>query len=246
VKGSHAVKNTSAARRSTNLAARYVGVLRAPRQTLAEVAREPRWAAMLALLVTLVTVPAFVFLSTARGELAALDTIVGRLESLGVAVDDARYSRLTAAIPSFRWLAGSAALVGLPLLALGAAGAIHAAFRAAGDRSTGFVPILAMVVHSGVILSFGRLVALPFNVLNESMSMPTSLGAMLPMLEETSLLATFLHGIDLFTVWWLVVLALGVGVLYPAPARRIAAGLIGGYVVIVLALAISVTLLRIP
>jgi hypothetical protein len=200
---------------------------------------------MLALLVTVVTVSAFAFLSTESGESAALDTIVGRLESIGVVVDDARYERLLAAVPSFRWLAGGAALVGLPLLALALAGAIHVVFRAVGFGSPRFVQLLAVVVHSAVILSFQRLVALPLNYLNESLSMPTNVGAMLPMLEETSLLAGFLGGIDLFTVWWLMVLALGLALLYPPPARRLAAGLVGGYVVVALAVALTVTALRI-
>jgi hypothetical protein len=75
--------------------------------------------------------------------------------------------------------------------------------------------------------------------------MPTSLGALVPMLEETTLVARFLGGIDLFTVWWLMVLALGLAALYPPPARRIAAGLIGGYAAVALAMAIAVSALRI-
>jgi hypothetical protein len=245
VKRSQAVKNASTGSDARPLVSRYLGVVRSPRRTLGEVALEPRWAGMLALVVAAVTVATFVFLSTGRGESAALDTLVRRLENVGVTVDDARYDRLTEAIPSFRWLAAAGSLVGLPLLMLGLSTFVHAAFRAAGHVSTRFVQVFAVVVHSAVILSVQRLVALPLNYLAESVSMPTNLGAMLPMLEETSLAAGFLGGIDFFTVWWLMVLALGLAVLYPPPARRIAAGLIGGYVVVALAIALTVTVLRI-
>jgi hypothetical protein len=200
---------------------------------------------MLALLVAIATVSSFAYLSTEGGTWAALDWLIIRLENIGVAVDDARYTQLMSAIPAFRWTTAAAALVGLPLVALGASGAIYAVFRILGNRTARFVQVLAVFVHSAVVLSLQRLLALPLNYVNESLTTPTNLGAMLPMLEETSFLAAFLGGIDLFTVWWLIVLALGLAALYPPPARRIAASLLGGYVVVALTLALTITTLRI-
>ena len=114
-----------------------------------------------------------------------------------------------------------------------------------GIRSARFRAVFAIVVHSGVVLSLQRLVALPLNYINESLSAPTNLGVMLPMLEETSLLAGFLSGIDLFTVWWLLVVAIGLSVVYRLTATRIALRLLACYVVVVLGIALVITTLRI-
>ena len=51
------------------------------------------------------------------------------------------------------------------------------------------------------------------------MSSATNLAVFLPMLDESSFLAKLLGTIDLFLVWWVVVLAIGLGVLYQAQDR---------------------------
>jgi hypothetical protein len=46
------------------------------------------------------------------------------------------------------------------------------------------------------------------------MSSPTSLFVFFPFLDETGVLARFLGIIDLFRLWWLANLAIGLGVLF--------------------------------
>jgi hypothetical protein len=200
---------------------------------------------MLAFLTVTIAILSFAFFSTESGESALLDAAVRQLENVGVEVDDARYGWLMDWVANGRWLASASALIGIPALALVVAAVIFCGFRLAGDRSARFAAVFAIVVHSGVVLSLPRLVALPLNYINESLSVPTNLGVMLPMLEETSLLAGFLGGIDLFTVWWLLVLAVGLSVVYPPTARRIALRLLACYVVVVLGIALVITTLRI-
>jgi hypothetical protein len=52
------------------------------------------------------------------------------------------------------------------------------------------------------------------------------------MLEENSFLLLMLQSIDLFLIWWLIVLAIGISVLYKRRPGGIATTLIGIYVVI--------------
>jgi hypothetical protein len=54
----------------------------------------------------------------------------------------------------------------------------------------------------------------------------------LPFLEEGSLPARFLGMIDLFLVWWLVVMGIGLAVLYKRRTSPIVWSLLGTYVVI--------------
>ena len=65
-----------------------------------------------------------------------------------------------------------------------------------------------------------------------------SLDVFVPMFEETSFVARFLGGIDLFFIWWIVSVSIGLGVLYKRRTGGIATTLLGIYVLIVLIVAI--------
>ena len=65
----------------------------------------------------------------------------------------------------------------------------------------------------------------PLNFVRESMSSATNLSVFLPMLDESSFLAKFFGTIDLFLIWWVVVLSIGLGVLYRRKTGPIAVGL---------------------
>jgi hypothetical protein len=97
--------------------------------------------------------------------------------------------------------------------------------------------VLAIVVHAGVILAVGRLVAAPLVYARETTASATTVGAWFSSLDEASPVARFLGAIDLFTVWWAVVLGIGVAVLSGHRARTCAAWLVSGYVGIALVLA---------
>jgi hypothetical protein len=61
---------------------------------------------------------------------------------------------------------------------------------------------------------------------------PANLAALLPMLPEDGFLAHFLGWFDLFRLWWIVVLAIGLGVLYKRNSRTIMLALLAVYFVI--------------
>jgi len=61
---------------------------------------------------------------------------------------------------------------------------------------------------------------------------PFNLGALVPMLDENSFLARFLGVTSVFTIWGIIVLAIGLAVLYRRKTRNIAIGLFTAYVVV--------------
>ena len=67
------------------------------------------------------------------------------------------------------------------------------------------------------------------------MGSPTTVAALLPMLEEGTFLQRALGIVDLFVVWQLFLLAVGSGVLYKRRTGPIAASLYGLYAVIAVA-----------
>jgi hypothetical protein len=115
-----------------------------------------------------------------------------------------------------------------PLLAFGVAAAIVAAFGLA-QRRAAFAQVLAVAAHASVILALRDAVATPLQYARESLANPVSLGMLFPIFDEASAPARFLGMIDLFMVWWVVALALGVSLLYRVRARATAAAFIGVY-----------------
>ena len=64
----------------------------------------------------------------------------------------------------------------------------------------------------------GALFTGPLNYFRGSMSSATNLSVVLPMIDEHSFLGRLLGMIDLFMVWWVVVLAIGLACLPAADA----------------------------
>ena len=81
------------------------------------------------------------------------------------------------------------------------------------------------------------MVTLPLNYLRESLTSATNLGVFVPFLEETSFAARFLGAIDLVVIWWMLNLAIGLGVLYKRRTGPVAVGLLVTYLVIALVIA---------
>jgi hypothetical protein len=96
--------------------------------------------------------------------------------------------------------------------------------------------VLAVVTHAGAVTAVGQLFALPLWFVRGSMSGVSNLGVFAPMLEET-FLGRFLGLVDLFWLWWLFVLAVGLGVLYRRRTQPIYVSLLAVYAVIALAIA---------
>jgi hypothetical protein len=218
------------------LPARLLGVLLAPRSTYAELAGRPRALGALAVILLVTVASTAIFLSTVVGREALLDEGVRQVESFGMTVTDAQYERLQAklALASYATLAGQ--LVGLPVFALAVAGICFVVFAALGGKAT-FKQVFTIVVHSGVVVAVRSMIVLPLDYTRESLSNPTGLSVFLPFLDEGTFPARLLGVIDLFLLWWIVNLAIGLGVLYRRRTGHIAASLLIVSAAIALAIA---------
>jgi len=94
------------------------------------------------------------------------------------------------------------------------------------------------VVHGGPIGILSALFTVPLNYSRGTMSSATNLGVFLPMLSEQSFLAHFLGVIDIFIVWQLVVVSIGLAVLYRRRTQPIATALLVVYAIIALIIAV--------
>ena len=223
-----------------SVSARVLGILRRPRQTLQEVASHPRWASLLVAL-TLTTAAAGALVSaTEVGQLALVDQWERTAQAFGQGVDDTSYADLQAWSRLGPVVAAGSALLAGPGVALAVSVLLFVWLRRAGMAEGGrvsYAQVLAVVVHAGVILAVGRLVAAPLVYARETTASATTVGAWFPSLDEASPIARFLGALDLFTVWWAVVLGIGVAVLSGRRARTCAAWIVSAYVGIALILA---------
>jgi hypothetical protein len=222
---------------SKSLPARLAGVIFSPRATYAEIAARPRIFGALAVVLAVIVIATFAFLSTEVGQQASLDNQVRQMESFGRTVNDAQYAQMERMAPYSRYFAAAVQLVVTPIMALIVAGLAFAVFNAALGGDATFKQVFAIVVHSGALLMLQALFTLPLAYARESLSGATNLAVFFPFLEENSVAARMLGSIDLFLIWWMVSLAIGLGVLYRRRTRPIATTMLVMYVTIGLIIA---------
>lgn len=215
-----------------SLPSRIVGVLFAPRATYADVAARPRALGVLLFVVLVGAAGTFTFLSTDVGTNAMLDQQIESMRAFGMNVTDQMIDRMEQGAGRGRYVAPVMQAVSLPLAALVVAGLAFAVFNAIMGGDGTFKQVFAVVVHSGVILSVSQIFGLPLAYAREKMTGATNLAVFAPFLDETSFAARVLGSVDLFILWWIVSLAIGLGVLYRKRTAPIATTLIVIYVAI--------------
>jgi hypothetical protein len=233
---------------SKGLIARFVGVLISPRDTYTDIARQPTWLGMWLIVVVVTTVCVGWLQSTPIGRRAAIEQTTKFTSSFGIQIPpdklDAMHDQIMNA-PAWRAYAqtGVASLVFAPLVSAIVAGILLGIFNALMGGDARFKQLFAIVFFSNAIMIVKTIFVTPLNYARESLSNPTTFAALVPMLDDTSLPAKMLGAIDFFWLWWLLSLAIGLGVLYKRPTRGIATTLIGVYVVLAVTIAAGVALI---
>jgi len=234
--------NTSAASTvapaPAGLLTRFVGIITSPKATYEGVVAHPRWFGMLLLTTLIVMVCSAGPMFTEWGRQAALDQQVQVMESFGANVTDEMYANLERRMSIAPYTTGGGILFGTVVMLLLVSGVLYAIFNAAMGGNATFKQLVTVVVHAGVISALAQLFAAPLNYARGSMSSATNLAVLLPMLDENSFVAQFLGMIDLFMIWYVLVLAIGLAVLYRRRTQPIAISLFALYGVIAIVVAL--------
>ena len=174
-------------------------------------------------------------MQSAVGRQALVDQWERTATAFGQPVDDAEYARLEQLSDqaSVGYAIVTAVLSG-PVLTFGVAGVLLLAFRGASFRQ-----VMAVATYAGVILMLRQIIAAPVGYLRESTTTATTLGGWFSTLDEASPVARFLGALDVFVIWWAIVLAIGVAVLYRRRARTMVITFVGVYAALALLLAIA-------
>lgn len=220
------------------LLTRVVGVVTSPADTFRSVVAHPRWFAMLALVAIVMSAASAGPMMTEAGKEAALEQQVTQTERFrGEPVSDQQYEGMRRMIRVMPYITAVSVLVMVPLMSLLTAGILYAVFNAAMGGTATFKQVFAIVAHASVINMLSALFTAPINMARGAMGSATSIGVLLPMIDDTSFLGRLLGMIDLFVLWYVVVLAIGLAVLYRRRTQPIAITLLGVYAGIVVVLA---------
>ena len=212
-------------------------MLRSPRETLASVTERPRTLDLGILIVVVSAVCSSAFLSTRVGQLAGLDQQVRQLESWGVAVDDHLYAQLRAMVPYRPVISAAIIVIGWPVAWLLLATGVKLIGGSVAGTGAGistvhtvrFAQILTVIVHASSVFALRSVVAAPLNYARESMGGATSLAAALPAFGRTTFPGRLLGALDIFVLWWVILAAMGLGMLYETRSVSIARWLMAAY-----------------
>ncbi|MCC7124163.1 MAG: hypothetical protein IT178_04895 [Acidobacteria bacterium] len=221
---------------------RLAGLLWHPRSTMAALVAAPSFLSAWIIVLAVWLVPAAWLLSTPVGRQAVVDERVRAVEAFGGTVDDAQYDRMKQAPPYLAYFTSGGRLLLAPPVTLAIAGGLVLLARVQGARFA-YLAALAVTVHASLVLALQQALTTPLAYLRESLSSPTNLTAVVPGLEDGSLASRLLGAVDVFGVWWIWLLALGVAAATASPARRHAAWLLLVYVGVAAVLA-AVMVLR--
>lgn len=223
---------------SKGLLARFIGIITAPKDTFTSVVAAPKWFGILAVSAVLIAFFTALPMTTDAGRQAAIDQQVQQRQSFGIETDDATYARIEQMSKIMPYVTAGSVLVFSPIMVLVIGGIFFAIFNAALGGEASFKQVLAIVTHAGVISTVSAVFSGIVNYFRGAVGSVANLGALLPMLPEKSFLASFLGAIDVFLIWWIVVLAMGLAVLYRRRTQPIAISLFAVYGVIAIVIAV--------
>lgn len=198
---------------------RIAGVVTRPRATLAELVGQPVWAATWVFILVVWTICGWWLLSTDVGQQALVDERVRVIESFGGTVTEPEYAALVAEPPWWVYFTSGGRLLLTPVFTLLIAIALWVVARREG-APVRFAQALAVTVQSSVVLLIGQLVATPLHYVRESLTSPLNAAAVLPLMEDGTAPTRFFGVMDVFAVWWAVLLAVGLSTLTDRPTRR--------------------------
>jgi hypothetical protein len=221
-----------------NLLARFIGVITSPRDTFASVAAHPKWFGMLALTTVIIAGFSALPMTTEAGRQAAIDQQVTQMQSFGVTMTDQMYESLEKNSGRMPYTTGISVLVVSPIVVLIIAGILFAIFNAALGGEASFKQVFAVLVHAGAVSALSTIFSGTMNYFRGTIGSAANLGVLLPMLPENSFAGRLLGMVDLFLIWWIIVLAMGLAVLYRRRTQPIAISLLTVYAVIAIAIAL--------
>ena len=230
------MNETSEPVRPLGLFARIAGVITAPRATFENVVAAPRPFGVLfvmALIIGIATSLPQILNEDLRR--AGVDMQVKMAERFGrPPLTAEQFEAAVQQARTFAYLGPVFALVWLPIVTTIFTAIYWVVFNAILGGTASFRQVLAIVAHSQVVTAIGAVAAAPIQYAQSTMTMagPFTLGPLVSFLPEGNSIRSLMAATSVFTIWSLVVSAIGLAVLYRRKATSISIGLIIAYLLI--------------
>lgn len=234
--------NTAAAAGVTpapkNLFARFVGIITSPKDTFRSIVPAPKWFGMLVLTTVIIAFFSALPMTTPAGRQAAIDQQVQQRQAFGMTVDDRMYAQMEKMSAVMPYITAGTVLVIAPIMAVLFTGILFAIFNAALGGEASFKQVFSIWIHAGAVSALSTVFSGVVNYFRGGIGSAANVGTLLPMLPEHSFVANLLGTVDVFIIWWVIVLAMGLGVLYRRRTQPIAFSLFGVYALIAIVIAV--------
>ncbi|HEV8335209.1 MAG TPA: Yip1 family protein [Candidatus Polarisedimenticolia bacterium] len=222
-------------RQAMSFPARAVGIFTAPSRVFEEMKRRPAWLAPL-LVVTLLLAGLYgVLFVTPEGATALRQQMQEANEKAGRQIPPETVDKQVA-VTRYFWPASI--VVFTPVATLLLAGLVYLIFSIGLGGEGTFKQTFAAYCHVGLIGLIGGLVTVAVIYLKQSVRASTTLTAFLPFLDEASFAYKFFRCIDVFVLWQLGVLSIGMGILNNLSTKKSATVLFSLYLSISLIIAV--------
>jgi hypothetical protein len=215
--------------------ARAVGIIVSPGETLRAVIARPRPGIILLLVCIVIALATAVPQMTERGKQVTLQTQVQQSERMtGKPVTPEAYAAMQKYVGYSAYISAVAVFIMVPVITLLFAVVYWALFNVILGGSAVLKEVVGIVAHTQVIGALGALLGAPIQYMKgvQTAAGPFNLGALAPMLDPSTFLAKYLGGMNVFTIWSLLVTAVGLGLLYRRKTWPIAVTLIALYLLL--------------
>lgn len=208
-----------------------LGIYYQPDKVFEGMKDQPRWlvplivSVVFTLIVTAIILPTIVMPEQAANIANNPDIPAEQLEAI--------QARMSGPIPLIAGLASNLIAVPVGLLLIGLI--FWWIFSMMGHKA-GFKQMFTAAVYASLIGIPGAVIKVPLMFVKQTAKVSTSLGLILPVEMEEGFLVRLLNHIDLFTIWMLVVMAIGFSVFSGAPRKKSYWTVFGCWAVLILIL----------
>lgn len=198
---------------------KIVGIFTAPAKTFASIDLSPSWIIPLTLILAVNLV--FVYFAN---DIILEETLVQQEEAMmerGMDAEqiDAALTQVESWTPISVWVLS---IIGPPIILAIVSGVFLFVGNVILGGKTSFKKVLSVTAWSWLIFSLAGLVMLPLVLSQETMQISFSLATFMSEESKNTFLYLFLQKIEVFTIWWIAVYSIGLGVIYKTKTQKMA------------------------
>ncbi len=205
-----------------------INVFLSPREAFEAVDRKPTWVLPFVILL-IVTIASAIVVTPIAMEDRLDDQRDKLIEERGMTQEEAdRAMEMGAKIGKIAGPITAPIGVGLYLIIFAAVLLFLGNILMGGESN--FKKVFSMFTYSSMIGVLGSLISIPIMFSKKTMEVPTNLGVLLNIEDKGSFMYHLLTKVELFTIWQLVVVSIGMAVIYRFTTKKAATGVVILYI----------------